>query len=91
MSADSNDAIILLPHDQLVSKIAKDLYFGNGKPALTVRIALQEENMEQVQSDIGEIKDNQKSFNRLLLGTLISSIGGVLLVGVEVILKLAGK
>lgn len=83
--SDVNESILLLPHDKLVAKMAQDMYFGNGKPALTVRIALQEEAMETVQTHIAEIKDNQKNSNRLLVGTLISSLGGAILMVFELI------
>jgi hypothetical protein len=87
MSAESNDAIELLPHNELVKKMAKDLYLGNGKPALTVRMALQEENMEQVQSDISDIKTGLQKFNILVFATMLSSIGGLIAIVVELVKK----
>jgi hypothetical protein len=83
--SDNNEAISLLPHEELVRKMARDLYFGNGKPALTVRMALQEEAMQTVQSDITEIKDVHKANQKLIIGTLISSLGGLLLIVVELL------
>lgn len=88
--SEPNEAILLMPHDKLVAKMAQDMYFGNGKPALTVRIALQEEAMETVQANIQEIKDNHKLAIRLVFGTLISSLGGLVLIGVE-LYKTSGK
>jgi hypothetical protein len=85
VSEASNDAISLMPHNELVQKMARDLYFGNGKPALTVRMALQEENMEQVQTDIREIKDVHKANQKLIIGTLVSSLGGLFLIVVELL------
>lgn len=89
MSETSSDALSLMPHSELVQKMARDLYFGNGKPALTVRMALQEENMEQVQTHIADIKDNQRRFGFLVVGTLISSIGG--LIGIIVVILTVHK
>jgi hypothetical protein len=85
-----NDALSILPHEELVRKMAKDLYFGNGKPALTVRIALQEESMLTVEKNIKEIKENQSRSNTLLITTLISSIGGLIMMGLE-LYKSSGK
>lgn len=89
MTETSSDALSLMPHGELVQKMARDLYFGNGKPALTVRMALQEENMEQVQMHIADIKDNQRRFGFLVMGTLISSIGG--LIGIIVVILTVHK
>lgn len=91
VSTETNDEILLLPHGSLVQKMAKDLYFGNGKPALTVRLALQEEQMLTVHSDITEIKKGQQRSTNLLIGTLLSSIGGLFLMGLELYLHSGGK
>jgi len=82
-SESNNEEISFLPHEQLVQKMAKDLYFGNGKPALTVRIALQEEQMDTVHKNITEIKKGQERFTIMIIGTLLSSIGGLIMIGVE--------
>jgi len=82
-SESNNEEISFLPHEQLVQKMAKDLYFGNGKPALTVRIALQEEQMDTVHKNITEIKKGQERFTVMIIGTLLSSIGGLIMIGVE--------
>jgi len=72
-----------MSRDELFGKVIKDLYFGNGKPALTVRIALQEDAMDRVEKNIVEIKENHKQAIRLVIATLISSIGGLIMIGVE--------
>lgn len=85
MSDISNDLILVMPSEKLIAKMAQDMYLGNGKPALTVRMALQEENMGQVQTDIGYIKAGQEKFNRLIIATMLSSIGGLIAIVVELV------
>lgn len=79
MNADEQ-SIFLLPHDKLVQKMAVDMYLGEGRdnPALTVRVALLEDSMET-------IRDVHKANQKLIIGTLLSSLGGLVLIVIELL------
>lgn len=87
MSDSGNEAIILLPHEKLVQKLAVDVYLGDGKdnPPLVTRVALLEDGMETVKNDITEIKDTHKQNQKLIIGTLVSSLGGLFLIVIELL------
>lgn len=82
--SDRNDIALLKP-DQMLAKVVQDLYFGNSKPALTLRVAENESNIVTLRDAINENKDWQKSMNKLVIGTLISSVGGLIAIIVELI------
>lgn len=90
MNTESNDELLGLSDGQLLRKLVKDVYFGNGKPALTVRMALQEGEMATVHSNIADIKKGMEKSNTLVIGTLLSSVGGLIMIGVEIYLH-SGK
>lgn len=77
--------IDLLPQSELVKKMAKDLYFGNGQPALFTKVALQEEATETIKTDISDIKRSQQKFTFLLLGTLLTSSGALIAIVIELL------
>lgn len=74
-----------LTREQLIDKAIQDLFFGNGKMALVFRVALVEERSKVISSTVKEIKDGQARTQRLLVGTLISSLGGAILMIFELI------
>lgn len=87
MSDGTEAAIILLPHEKLVQKMAVDMYIGEGKdnPPIVTRVALLEDGMETVKDSITEIKDTHKANQKLIIGTLISSVGGLLVMLFELL------
>jgi hypothetical protein len=56
--------------EQLLHKIEQDLYFGNGKPALTIRIEVTEEKVETINRNLSKLV-------WLALGTAASSVGAL--------------
>ncbi len=59
------------PHKDIVLRLEKDMYFGNGKPGMTTRMAAQETITEQIASSL-------KWIVRLLVGTFLSGIAGII-------------
>lgn len=86
MSAEGNDDLYGLSDSQMTRKLARDVYFGNGKPALTVRMALLEGEMTTVHSNIDEIKSGQRAATKMMISTLISSIMALIGICVEIAL-----
>lgn len=72
---------------ELLKKLVTDVYFGNGKPALTVRVAGIEDQQTVFEKALEKQEQWQKSMNKLVIGTLISSVGGLMLIIVEMILR----
>ena len=62
-----------LAPNELFSKIVKDLYFGNGKPALTERIKTVEDQQTMFKDAFEKAEKWQGGMNKLVIGTLISS------------------
>jgi hypothetical protein len=78
------ELLIMKPGD-LLAKLVRDVYFGNGKPALTLRIASVEDQQDMFQNALDESKKWQSSATKLLIASLISSIGGLIAIIVELI------
>jgi hypothetical protein len=55
-----------------LKRIEKDLYFGNGKPALTIRMEVMEEKVDSISSNLSKLV-------WLMVGTLVSSVGGLII------------
>lgn len=81
----SNEELSILNQEQMLSKIIKDLYFGNGKPALILRVAGIEEQLAVLKETLDKQEKWQSNVNRLMVGTLLSSLGGAILVIIEMI------
>ncbi len=81
----SNEELSILSQEQMLSKIIKDLYFGNGKPALILRVAGIEEQLAVLKETLDKQEKWQSNVNRLMVGTLLSTLGGAILVIIEMI------
>ncbi len=81
----SNEELSILNQEQMLSKIIKDLYFGIGKPALILRVAGIEEQLAVLKETLDKQEKWQSNVNRLMVGTLLSSLGGAILVIIEMI------
>lgn len=64
-----------------VDKHQKDLYEGNGKPALTVRMAL-------VESDVSEVKESLQFGRRLMITSTVSGLMACVGVLILIVLRL---
>lgn len=38
------------PHEKIIAKVEQDMYYGNGKPALTARMSESEGRMDRIES-----------------------------------------
>lgn len=87
MSSEENNAheLSILSPNELLKKVVTDLYFGNGKPALTLRVAGIEDELTVLKQALDKQEKWQQKMNNLLIGTLISSVGGLLLVVIEML------
>ena len=86
MSDVENELSILTPNEML-RKIFKDLYFGNGKPALTLRVSSLEEQGEMIKEVLEKQEEWQSRMTTFMIGTLVSSVGGLILICVELMLR----
>lgn len=59
------------PHDAIVLRLEKDMYFGNGKPGMTTRMAAVETITEQIAGSLRWIV-------RLLVGTFLTGVAGII-------------
>jgi hypothetical protein len=66
--------------EECLRRIERDLYFGNGKPALTIRIEVTEEKVDTINRNLSKLV-------WLVLGTLVSSLGALALAVVAHFLK----
>lgn len=71
--------------DEKVEKITHVLLDGNGKPPMTVRVALLEDHMEQLEDDNSEEREDRKMPRAFWVGTIISSIISVVAILVSVV------
>lgn len=56
----------------------QDIHRGNGEKGLKERISLVERDIEQIKEDTDEIKEYQIWANKLIIGTLFTSVVGIL-------------
>lgn len=56
-----------------VEKLYQDMYLGNGKPAMTVRMALAEGDIKTVNESVEKINRNLRA-SMIMLGTLIATV-----------------
>jgi cob(I)alamin adenosyltransferase len=62
---------------RMLRKHDQDLYQGNGKPALTVRMALAEKEIETVNKTVCEIREDSKAIKRMVLGAGLTTVAAV--------------
>lgn len=68
--------------DHLEAKVQKhdiDLYYGNGKPGLTTRIALTEDRIDGVKEIIDKIAATQSRTMLIVLATLLTVLGDIVI------------
>lgn len=87
MGHENEHDISVLSPAEMLKKLVTDVYFGNGKPALTIRVAGIEDEQEVIKLALQEQKDWQKNITKVLIGTLLSSIGGLILVCIQLALR----
>ena len=80
-----NVELLGLTPNELFSKIVKDLYFGNGKPALTERMKTVEDQQNMFRDSLEKAEKWQAGMNKLVIGTLISSVGGLILIIIDLL------
>lgn len=61
----------------LVQKHDNDLYRGNGKPGLTVRMAIAEERIETVKETVDEIRKDSKAIKMMVIGVILTVLGEI--------------
>jgi hypothetical protein len=82
-----NVELLGLTPNELFSKIVKDLYFGNGKPALTERMKTVEDQQNMFRDSLEKAEKWQAGMNKLVIGTLISSVGGLILIIIDLLIR----
>ena len=60
-------------------KDVKQWVNGNGTPGAKVRFERIENKMENLSDDVGEIKGDMKWATRLIIGTLFTSVAGIVI------------
>jgi len=63
--------------------------WGNGKPGLVSDVQKVSQRIGDMQTDVTELKQDAKSRNRLLIATLISSLGSTIMILMGVLVWLA--
>lgn len=65
---------------RMVLKHNQDLYEGqlNGKPALCIRMALAEKEIEMIQKAAEEIKKDSKAIKALVIGVVLTLVGEII-------------
>ena len=88
MSEESgNFELVGLSPNELFVKIVKDIYFGNSKPSLTERMKTVEAQQTMFKDSLDKAEKWQAGMNKLVIGTLISSIGGLVLIIINLLVK----
>lgn len=88
MSEESgNLELVGLSPNELFVKIVKDIYFGNSKPSLTERMKTVEAQQTMFKDSLDKAEKWQAGMNKLVIGTLISSIGGLVLIIIDLLVK----
>lgn len=63
---------------RMVRKHDEDLYRGNGKPALTVRMALCEQEIKAVKEIVEEIRKDSKAIKMMVLSVILAIAGDII-------------
>lgn len=88
MSEESgNLELVGLSPNELFVKIVKDIYFGNSKPSLTERMKTVEDQQTMFKDSLDKAEKWQAGMNKLVIVTLISSIGGLVLIIINLLVK----
>lgn len=88
MSEESgNLELVGLSPNELFVKIVKDIYFGNSKPSLTERMKTVEDQQTMFKDSLDKAEKWQAGMNKLVIVTLISSIGGLVLIIIDLLVK----
>jgi len=82
-----NLELVGLSPNELFVKIVKDIYFGNSKPSLTERMKTVEDQQTMFKDSLDKAEKWQAGMNKLVIGTLISSIGGLVLIIIDLLVK----
>ena len=82
-----NLELVGLSPNELFVKIVKDIYFGNSKPSLTERMKTVEAQQTMFKDSLDKAEKWQAGMNKLVIGTLISSIGGLVLIIIDLLVK----
>lgn len=67
--------------DELRRKVDRhdcDLYYGNGKPGITTRIALAEGEIKTVKDTVDEIKRDSKAMKMMIISLILTVIGEII-------------
>lgn len=83
----TKEELSVLSPGEMLRKIFTDLYFGNGKPALLLRVQANEDELTVIQKTLEDHNQWQRKMTTLLIGTLISSVGGLIGVIVAIVLR----
>lgn len=67
-------------NEERLYRLEKDMWFGNGKPGLTVRMALMEDCYEK-------LARNLSKFVWLAVGTFLSGLSAVVLLIITIVLR----
>lgn len=60
------------PHTEVINKLTKDMYYGNGKPGMTTR-------MEVMEGVVSDIRKSLRWGVRLLAGTFVTGIAAIII------------
>jgi len=60
-----------------VAKHDCDLYYGNGQPGITTRMALVEKENRDVRADMDEFKKDAKATRMMMLGVILTVVGQI--------------
>jgi hypothetical protein len=82
-----NLELVGLSPNELFVKIVKDIYFGNSKPSLTERMKTVEDQQTMFKDSLDKAEKWQAGMNKLVIVTLISSIGGLVLIIINLLVK----
>lgn len=61
-----------------VEKHDRDLYVGNGRPALCVRIAVVEKELETMNKAVDEIRKDNKAIMKMVIGLILAVAGQII-------------
>lgn len=82
----SQEDAILSPNGML-TKMFRDMYFGNGKPSITVRMETVENNQENMTERVANIEKLLNKAMWLLITTLLGSLGTIALEVFKMVVK----
>lgn len=85
MAHEQAESLTALSPGEMLKKVFTDMYFGNGKPALTLRVAAVEDEQSVLKDTLEEMKKWQERMTAVLIGTLLTSVGGLLVIVVDML------